>query len=60
MKYPFLNLNLKNKKAACSNATFSGGLNETPTEYALISYENISYKIIIKAVRNKISRLYIF
>ena len=25
MKYPFLNLNLKNKKAACSNATFSGG-----------------------------------
>ena len=41
-----------------------GGLNETPTEHALISYENISYKIIsykiiMKAVRNKISRLYI-
>lgn len=29
MKYPFLNLNLENKKAACSNATFSGGESAT-------------------------------
>ena len=27
----------------------AGGLNETPTEHALISYENISYIIIIKS-----------